>query len=86
MKYAVTSWGGNNQPTPILTVGPPVPNGSRMLEQAHSFVATFPVTPPNDAERAERARMLATKVCAFLNEMEEKKAQLIELMTIGGQP
>ena len=84
MKYEVTSWGGARQPTLSITVGPPVPDGSRMSEQAHSFVATFPVTPPNDVERGNRARMLATKVCAFLNELEEKKAQLLELMTIAG--
>lgn len=84
MKYGVTSWGGNKLPKLIFTVGPNVPNNSKMSEQEHSFVATFPVLPPNDPERAERARMLATKVCAFLNELEEKKAQLLELMTIAG--
>lgn len=84
MKYEVTSWGGERQPKLSITVGPNAPDGDKTSQHEHSFVATFPVVPPNDPERAERARMLATKVCAFLNELEEKKAQLLELMTIAG--
>lgn len=67
------------------TVGPPTPNGTRYPDYIQKAVAEFPVHPSGDPEREERARMLAHKVCAFLNELEEKKAQITELMNIAGQ-
>jgi hypothetical protein len=40
------------------------------------------VHPPDDAERTERAYMLAKKLCDFLNEFEEKKQQVADLTKI----
>lgn len=84
MKYEVTPWTREGKRT-AYTVGPPSPNKVMRADVLHTFVAEFPVNPPGDLEREERARMLAHKVCAFLNELEEKKAQITELMNIAGQ-
>lgn len=84
MKYEVTHWTREGKRT-AYTVGPPTPNGTQYPDYIQKAVAEFPVHPSGDPEREERARMLAHKVCAFLNELEEKKAQITELMNIAGQ-
>lgn len=79
MKYVVQGWGDNRRPGyASFTVQPSLAGN----DQARA-AALFPVN--YDPEREERARMLANKVCAFLNELEEKKAQIAELMNIAGQ-
>lgn len=80
MKYRVAAWGGVPGAARCVTVLPDMLKSVRMNEADQ--VAIFPYN--GDHAKEEQARMLATKVCAFLNELEEKKAQLLELMTIAG--
>ncbi len=82
MKYDVSHWMRGGKVT-SYSVGPPLPRtGIPLTDVQHTFVATFPVHPPDDAERTERAYMLAKKLCDFLNEFEEKKQQVADLMKI----
>jgi hypothetical protein len=78
MKYKGVTWG---RPTVSVTVGPDIPLTTLADYEPH-IVAQFPVNPPGDVERRERAIMLAKKLVDFLNEFEEKKAQVADLMKI----
>lgn len=85
MKYFVQGWGHGGAGTTSFTVGSD-PKGHQGFDTySPHVVAQFPVHPRGDVERRERALMLANKVRDFLNELEEKKAQVAELMNIAGQ-
>lgn len=82
MKYRVQGWGDTKTAGySSFSVCPDGTPSDRLSIDTQT--AVFPVN--YDRAREEQARMLANKVCAFLNELEEKKTQLLELMTIGGQ-
>jgi hypothetical protein len=78
MKYKGVSWGKS---CVCVTVGPDIPV-STLHEYEPHIVAQFPVNPNGDVERKERAVMLAKKLVDFLNEFEEKKQQVADLMKI----
>ncbi len=78
MKYKGVTWG---KPLVSVTVGADIPLTTLQDYQPH-IVAEFPVNPPGDVERRERAIMLAKKLVDFLNELEEKKQQVADLMKI----
>lgn len=82
MKYKVQAWGNPKRAgVNRITVTPEQINAEQLDEEQQ--LAIFPVG--YSMMKEEQARMLATKVCAFLNELEEKKAQIAELMNIAGQ-
>jgi hypothetical protein len=79
VNYVVQGWGDNKRAGfSSFTVQPSLA-GNDFSRRVALFQVNY------DPEREERARMLAHKVCAFLNELEEKKAQITELMNIAGQ-
>lgn len=81
MKYKVGTWGPANKPGLAWVSVLPAHLDPPHLDNSEQ-ICLFPVG--HDPVREEQARMLAKKVCAFLNELEEKKAQIVELMTIAG--
>lgn len=84
MKFFVQGW-NDGEHTKSFTVGADPTKHDHFSTYQLYVVAQFFIVPPGDPEREQRALMLANKVRNFLNELEEKKTQIAELMNIAGQ-
>ncbi len=81
MKYKVAHWGDSNtNGVNNITILPATlsPKSLDMFQQTVVFPCAY------DEAKTEQAIMLATKLCAFMNELEEKKRMVVELMDIAG--